>query len=96
MLLYFLVINEQFSDQCTELTEWSLQRGGGGRGAENQRPGPRVLLHIFRCNKLKANCESFLLNLPFFSFEILLSTYLLLNVPVVSFFNFRAFTLHDF
>lgn len=56
MLLYFLVINEQFSDQCTELTEWSLQRGGGGRGAENQRPGPRVLLHIFRCNKLKANC----------------------------------------
>lgn len=56
MLLYFLVINEQFSDQCTELTEWRLERGGGERGAENQRPGPRVLLHIFRCNKLKANC----------------------------------------
>ena len=59
MLIYFLVINEQFSDQCTELTEWRLERGGGGRGAENQRPGPRVLLHIFRCNKLNRVGQGF-------------------------------------
>ena len=39
MLLYFLVIKEQFSDQCTELTEWRLERGGGELKTSAQVPG---------------------------------------------------------